>query len=226
MNTSPTHAHHRYVINFQGYPLCRKDLGELWEQAEAEQRREWLKKGIVPLDYPEPVAADWPELNGIVAEKVKPLRMKDNRASYRRYWWQYAEKRADLYPSVAGLPQVLGISRVGQHAALTFLPSSTVYAETLIIFPFAAYAAFCTLQSRPHEVWTRFFASSLEERLRYTPSDCFETFPFPYGWETHPDLEAAGRAYFEHRATLMVRNDDGMTKTYNAFTIRTRMPLR
>ena len=26
------------------------------------QRREWLRGGIVPLDYPEPVAADWPEL--------------------------------------------------------------------------------------------------------------------------------------------------------------------
>ena len=31
----------------------------------------------------------------------------------------------------------------------------------------------------PHEIWAHFFGSSLEDRLRYTPSDCFETFPFP-----------------------------------------------
>ena len=57
----------------------------------------------------------------------------------------------------------------------------------------------------------------MKDDLRYTPSDCFETFPFPHGWETHPSLESAGKAYCEHRAALMVRNDEGMTKTYNRF---------
>ena len=57
----------------------------------------------------------------------------------------------------------------------------------------------------------------MKDDLRYTPSDCFETFPFPDGWETHPGIEAAGRAYYEFRAARMVRNDEGMTKTYNRF---------
>ena len=30
----------------------------------------------MPLDYPEPVAADWPDLLKIVEEKVRPGRMK------------------------------------------------------------------------------------------------------------------------------------------------------
>ena len=42
-------------------------------------------------------------------------------------------------------------------------------------------------------------------------------FPFPDDWETHPALEGPGRAYYEYRAALMVRNDEGMTKTYNRF---------
>jgi hypothetical protein len=53
--------------------------------------------------------------------------------------------------------------------------------------------------------------------LRYTPSDCFETFPFPDGWQTHRALEDVGKAYYEFRATLMVRSDEGLTKTYNRF---------
>ena len=114
VNTSPTHAHHRYVINFRDYPLRREDLGELWRDAGLEQRREWLRNAVVPLDYRQPVAMDWPNLNGIVAEKVKPSRMKDNRASYRKYWWQYAEKRADLYPAVAGLERVLDLRNCQQ----------------------------------------------------------------------------------------------------------------
>ena len=55
------------------------------------------------------------------------------------------------------------------------------------------------------------------DRLRYTPSDCFETFPFPNRWDTNGSLEAAGRSYHEYRAALMVENDEGMTKTYNRF---------
>ena len=27
----------------------------------------------------------------------------------------------------------------------------------------------------------------MKDRLRYTPSDCFETFPFPQNFETEPD---------------------------------------
>ena len=57
----------------------------------------------------------------------------------------------------------------------------------------------------------------MEDRLRYTPSDCFETFPFPESWETDAALEAAGREYYEFRAALMVRNNEGLTKTYNRF---------
>jgi len=63
----------------------------------------------------------------------------------------------------------------------------------------------------------RFFGSTLEVRLRYTPSDCFETFPFPAGWESHPSLEAAGKAYDEFRAALMVRNKEGLARTCNRF---------
>ena len=112
---------------------------------------------------------------------------------------------------------MLAISRVGQQAALAFLPTSMVYAESTIVFPFSDYAAFCILQSRPHETWARFFASSLEDRLRYTPSDCFETFPFPDAWEKRADLEAAGKTCYEFRADLMVRRNEGSTQTYNRF---------
>ena len=217
INTSPTHAHHRYVINFQDYPLRREDLGETWEEADTDQRREWLKKAIVPLDYPEPVAADWPELVGIVKEKVRPERLKVNREIRRKRWWQFGDRQPALSAAVRGLQRVLTISRVGQQGPFAFLPPNMVYAESTIVFPLVSYAAFCALQSRPHETWVRFFGSSLEDRLRYTPSDCFETFPFPTDWEAHPSLESAGKAYYELRAGLMVRNDEGMTKTYNRF---------
>lgn len=109
------------------------------------------------------------------------------------------------------------MSRVGQHGAFTFLPANVVFSDSLIVFPLSTHAAFCGLQSRPHEIWARFFGSSMKDDLRYTPSDVFETFPFPRLWTTHPALEAVGAAYYEFRADLMGRNDEGLTKTYNRF---------
>ena len=53
--------------------------------------------------------------------------------------------------------------------------------------------------------------------MRYSPSDCFETFPFPAGFEAKAALDAAGREYYEFRAALMVRNNEGLTKIYNRF---------
>ena len=132
-------------------------------------------------------------------------------------WWKYWNPRTELGEAIDGLDRVLVISRVGQQGAIAFLPNRSVYSDSLIVFPFETYAAFCTLQARPHEIWVRFFGSSMKDDLRYTPSDCFETFPFPLNWDTSPALEAAGKEYYTFRAELMIHNKEGLTKTYNRF---------
>ena len=189
LNTSPTHAHHRYVINFG-------------ERNEEECRRRW------------------PEIMTIVEERVRPERATKDGRKYPRMvneWWKYWTPRPGLEAAIAGLERVLAVSRVSEHPGFAFLPSRTVYSDRLIVFPYDAYELFCVIQSRVHEIWSRFFGSSLEDRLTYTPTDCFETFPFPDRWDTHPALEAAGKAYYTYRAALMVENKEGLTKTYNRF---------
>ena len=223
INTSPTHAHHRYVINFRDWPLRRSDLWGTWKDADDIQRREWRRNGIAPLDYPDPVAADWPELLKIVEDRAKPQRdalppkNSINREATKK-WWRFLAYRQGLHGAIHGLDRVLVINcGATPHHAFTFLPTPMVYANTLAVLAFDNHAAFCALQSRPHETWARFFGSSMKDDLRYTPSDCFETFPFPEGWETLPALEASGTAYYDFRASLMIQNNEGMTKTCNRF---------
>ena len=168
-------------------------------------------------DYPEPVAADWPDLLTIVEEKVKPERMLVNRKVRREKWWRFGDRQPALYHAIGDSDCVLAISSVGQQAAFARLPSAMVYSHALMVFPLPTNAAFCTLQSRPHEIWARLLGSSMKDDLRYTPSDCFETFPFPEGWESRAELEAEGKAYYEFRAQLMIENNEGLTKTYNRF---------
>ncbi len=217
VNTSPVHAHHRYVINFHDWPMRRADLGPTWRDADDDQRRYWRREGVVPLDYPEPVAADWPEILAIVETNVKPERDVQNRKALRERWWHYAEKRPGLYAAIDGLDRVLVITQTSRTGAFCFLPAQIVYSHKLNVFPYSSYAAFAALQSGPHDLWARFFGSTMKDDAVYTPSDCFETYPFAENWETHLTLEAVGKAYYENRAALMIENDEGMTKTYNRF---------
>jgi hypothetical protein len=162
-------------------------------------------------------ARRWPALMDIVERKVRPEREAQNREIRRRYWWRFGEPTPALFRAVSKLNRVLVASRVSQHIGMAFVAADWVYSESLVVFALSGDSAFAALQSRPHELWTRFFASSLEDRLRYTPSDCFETFPFPAGFETNAALEAAGREYYEFRAALMQDLWLGLTEIYNLF---------
>jgi hypothetical protein len=218
VNDSPTHVHHRYVINFADFPLRRETFArKSWLRADEKQREAWLRIGIVPLDYPEPVAADWPDLLDIVERKVKPERTNQKDALGKQRWWNFLRPRGELASAIRDLSRVVGLSRVGQQMAFAFLPGSAVFADSMVLFAFESDNAFCMLQSRCHEFWVRFFASSMKDDLRYTPTDCFETFPFPRGWEADGAVEAAGREYYEFRAALMVRINQGLTAIYNRF---------
>ncbi len=148
---------------------------------------------------------------------MKPYRLRDNRESYRRRWWQYGERRVELTNALKLQKDVLVLAETSQYLSIVRMPSYFVFAHSLKVFLNQSDASFTVMQSRPHEIWARFFGSSMKDDLRYTPSDCFETFPFPKDFESNPQLEAAGRTYYEFRAELMVKNCEGLTKTYNRF---------
>ncbi len=218
VNNTPTHAHHRFVINFGDMPLCRRDFGRSWSRANERERKEWLRSGVVPLDYPESVSSDWPDLLSLVEKNVKPERLAQKDEGGKQKWWLFLRPRPEMQHAIRNLPRVLVINcGATPHMSFTFLSSRMVYANTLAIIAFETDAVFCTLQSRVHEAWSRLTASSMKDDLRYTPTDSFETFPLPIGFEVNQKLEQAGRQYYELRAALMVQNDEGLTKTYNRF---------
>lgn len=191
VNTSPTQDFDRYTINF----------GRM-ELEEAEQ---------------------WPDLIEIVRRKVKPERDRqkgENSTSIarKRLWWRFDGVRPDLYAAISPLGRCLVNSQVSKHLLFTFQPTNRVFAHTLYAYPLSAGTHFALLQSRVHEAWARLLSSTFGEGLRYSASDCFETFPFPNPdpRTVIPELEAIGEKLYEARAKYMVDSDQGLTKTYNA----------
>ena len=179
VNNSPTHAHHRYAINFFDYPLWRResapddfrdrvggpvevnsleswsvstqnlsvgsgsekqgDRSWSWAQATEDQRRHWRSEGTVPLDYPDPVAADWPDLLAIVEQRVKPFREQLGASAldcaHKARWWRYANDRPQLCEAIAGLKRVLACAIVSNKICFAFLPTQDGFLTQIGHFP-------------------------------------------------------------------------------------------
>ena len=95
---------------------------------------------------------------------------------------------------------------------MTFVTAAQVFSDATVVFPYDDDFHFGVLTSAFHWWWAVTRASTLETRIRYTPTDCFETFPQPH---FSVAVESAGKALDDHRRPLMIANNEGLTKTYN-----------
>jgi hypothetical protein len=220
LNSRPDQSASRWVINFRDWPLDRSARGS-WTKADQQQRTEWRRSGRVPADYPDSVAADFPDCFGIVEENVRPERQRRKpdgsyqlRTPLPQRYWQYADKRPELYDTIEGMQRVLTRSRVADLHSIAFVSTDIILNDRLVIFATDAAGHFTTMQSGVHETWARRFSSTLRTDMMYAPVDCFETYPMP---PALTGLSDVGERYVAHRAAMMSANQAGLTATYRRF---------
>ncbi|QNG35567.1 SAM-dependent DNA methyltransferase [Geodermatophilaceae bacterium NBWT11] len=183
VNTSPRAAANRWVIDF----------GELPESEACQFSSAWK----------------------IVSERVKPDRATKDAGRYPRMvheWWKFWNSRQRLYAATDEMDEVLVVAVVTKYLIPMRVPTGQVFNDKLCVFARADYAFQAVLSSAAHEWWTRKFASTLETRLNYSPTDAFANFPLP---AMTPRLEAAGRTLVDTRSQIMQDREIGVTKLYN-----------
>ncbi len=165
--------------------------------------------------------SSFPGLTQIVIQKVKPERdslgSNPNNIPLKRRWWAYHAERRDFYDLIRAKDKVLVCCQTSKYLSFALLPTTWIFSLKTVIIALNSNAAFASMQSRVNLEWADFLGSSMKDDPVYTPSDCFETFPLPKEFESNQTLESAGRAYNEFRSDLMIRNNEGLTKTYNRF---------
>ena len=166
-------------------------------------------------DWPEEQARSYSEVFEIVERLVKPVRAKNNRKVYRDYWWQYGEKRPAMLRAIADLDRVLVVARVSKTCLPVFTSSGQVMSEQTVVFTSDDPAQFGLLSSGIHFWWVATMASTLETRIRYTPSDVYETLPQPV-LPSGSSLGHLGTVLNASRAAIMTERNLGLTKLYNA----------
>ena len=218
VNTDPCHTPRRYVIDFGDMPLGRVHNEISWFQMSPDMQAKKLRDCLMPEDYPGDVAEDWEDLITIIFNRVKPQRDSDNRENYRSRWWRFAERRPGLYKAIEGLNFVfVNSSKAAPQFAIAILKTGIVYSQNLNVFAIQGFANFSIMQSRVHELWARFFGTTMKDDLTYAIEDCFRSFPFLPWDQTDECLNSNGAGYCEYRATLMKKYNEGLTKAYNRF---------
>jgi hypothetical protein len=157
----------------------------------------------------------WPDLIKRLKERVG-LQRAGGRLSAMPFW-QHERSRPALRNAIKGLKTILVHPFTSSYLAFARVPATTIVATPHCVFASESIELFCNLQSRVHEIWVNMTSSTLEERLGYRPSDCFETFPLVHELLNNELLRQRGWAYCQYRAALMVARSEGMTKTYNRF---------
>lgn len=171
------------------------------------------------FDWSEDKAKEYPDCYRIIEEKVKLERLGKSKDIVNYPWWHFWRQRGELYKAIKNQSKVLVVAQTTKEMSFCFQPNGYVYSMMTIVFIFDKFNYFAILQSIIHESWARKYASTLETRLRYTPSDIFETFPVPQNRtpEIEIALENIGENYHNHRQQYMLKMQLGLTKTYNQF---------
>jgi hypothetical protein len=164
------------------------------------------------FDWSEERARSYPDCFDVVERLVKPERAQNNDRRRREIWWRFTRPTVDLYSSIARQSRVMAVALTSKAVRVAAVPSRQVFSHALGVFVYEDFAHLALLNSELHLSWVLRYASTLETRVRYTPSDVFETFPQPVDMDPLMDI---GERLDDLRCSTMRRLEVGLTKLYN-----------
>ena len=116
-----------------------------------------------------------------VKQNVQPTRVGLKRENHARQWWLHQELRPGMRRALANLEKYITTPRVAKHRVFVWQAAPVLSDSAVVAIARDDDFTFGVLHSRIHEVWSLKQGTSLGvgNDPRYTPSTCFETFPFP-----------------------------------------------
>ncbi|WP_243927887.1 class I SAM-dependent DNA methyltransferase [Methylobacterium sp. J-076] len=111
--------------------------------------------------------------------RVRPEREHNNRESYKKLWWIFAEPRPAMRQSLSNLSNFIGTPYTAKHRLFSFIDGGTVPDAMVYAIASDDGALLASLSSRVHVAWALNFGGTLENRPRYNNKQTFDPFPFP-----------------------------------------------
>lgn len=118
-----------------------------------------------------------------VDQVVKPTRLDVRRDRHRTHWWLYGDARPGLREKLSKVQRFIVTPMVAKHRVFAWMPAIQIPENLCVAITRADDTTFGILHSRFHELWSLRMCTwmGVGNDPRYTPTTCFETFPFPAG---------------------------------------------
>lgn len=126
-----------------------------------------------------------------VSKYVKPARLVQRREIRKKYWWRLGEPNPAMRSILNDLDRFIATCQTAKHRIWCWLESHDLAGQTIIGIGRSDDYFFGVLHSSVHELWALRQGTQLEDRPRYTPTTCFETFPMPWPPGSEPGKEHA-----------------------------------
>lgn len=192
LNISPTHEPANWIINFHEWPLDR--------------------------------AQEYPECFAIVEEHVKSFRQNlKTKQIHEPDYWKFWDKRLNKYAELRKKKWCLAIAtQATKYVAFAQVSGPSIYSHSIAIVVSDSFGLFSVVSSSFHDAWAREYASYNLQLLRYSTSDLFDSYPFPSSAielvdKSENDCTRYGKMYMSCRSDIMLKRNEGLTKTYNRF---------
>ncbi|KNZ31754.1 MAG: adenine methyltransferase [Methylibium sp. NZG] len=118
-----------------------------------------------------------------VEQFVKPSRVGNRESKSGEAWWLLQRARPEMKAALASLHRSVATARVAKHRVFVYVSASVLADSQVVVFARADDTTLGLLHSRFHELWSLRMCTWMGKGNdpRYTPTTCFETFPFPAG---------------------------------------------
>ena len=132
------------------------------------------------VDMPEAEAALYEAPFEYVHAQVMPHRLKNRDKRRVQRWWLHGSSSNNMRQAISELSRYIGTCRVSKHRFFVYIDGDVLPDATIIVFARDDDYTFGVLHSSFHTIWATAIGSRHETRPRYTPTTCFQTFPFPH----------------------------------------------
>jgi type II restriction/modification system DNA methylase subunit YeeA len=118
-----------------------------------------------------------------VVEHVKPERIMNPRPVRAKNWWRHGDPQPAMRLALKSLPRFIVTPEVAKHRVFVWADGHVLPDKKLMVIARSDDTTFGILHSRFHEIWALAVCTwhGAGNDPRYTPTTCFETFPFPEG---------------------------------------------
>ena len=158
----------------------------------------------------------YPAALALVRERVKPERDANRDKGFREHWWRFGRPRGEMRKAIDGLSRYIAGNAQGKRFLFCWVDHSVCPSNLTNVFAFDDDYAMGVLTSSIHGAWAHSEKSTLEDRPRYTPTSCFETFPWPQPDERgRESIGQLSRELIECRQAICMEEDIGLTDFYN-----------